>query len=401
MRIFTCLAAVSALVVAVAAAPAWAQVNVGDELELSFETIDGKKLDKSLKGKLVLIDFWATWCGPCMQQVPHMKSLNEELGPKGLVIVGVSADRTLDDLKKGITQHEMNWAHVFDEGGRIGNQFGIRGYPTVFLVGPDSTVLWTGHPAELDGALAEAFEKHPPVLIDPKMLKSAQETLATVTKKLEAGDATAALKLMAKVPEDASKDADFARAAKETRAKLDEAAAGLLKGAEEKAAAGEYAEAADRLRELSVSLAGLPVASEAKQKLAELMAKPGARKAIELAAKEAQAGPALAEAQKLRAAKKHDTAYPRFKQLAKAYAGTPSGAEAAKVVKAYEADKAFMAKVAAREAGGKAKAALSVARSYAKAGRKDDAAKKFKAIIKDYPGTEQARAAESELKLLK
>ena len=91
----------------------------------------------------------------------------------------------------------------------------------------------------------------------------------------------------------------------------------------------------------------------------------------------------------------------RFKQVAKAYAGTPSGAEAAKVVKAYEADKAFMAKVAARETGGKAKAALSVVRSYAKAGRKDDAAKKFKAIIQDYPGTEQGRAAQTELKLLK
>ena len=401
MRMFSCLA----VLVAFAAAPAaMAQVSVGDELDPAFETIDGKKLtSKELKGKLVLLDFWATWCGPCVAAAPHMVSLHEKYGEQGLQIIGISLDRDPGALKTGIKELNFTWPQVLDKGGQISGQFGVQAIPSMVLLGPDAKVIWVGQPGELlsEERLAGLMQKHPPVLIDPKMLKAAQETLASASKKLEAGDAAAALKLMSKVPDDASKDADFAKAAKETRAKLDEAAAELLKGAEAQAEAGEYAAAADRLRELSVSLAGLPAANDAKKKLAALMAKPDARKAIELAQKESQAAPAFAEADKLRKAKKHESAYPRFKQVAKAFGGTPSGNKAAEAVKAYEADKAFMAKIAAREAGGKAKAALSVARSYAKAGRKDAAIKKFKAIIQDYPGTEQAQAAQTELNLLK
>lgn len=401
MRIFSCLA----VLIAFGSVPAaMAQVSVGDELDPTFKTIDEKVLtSKELKGKLVLLDFWATWCGPCVDAAPHMVSLNDKYGEQGLLIIGISLDRDPGALKTGIKELGFTWPQVLDMGGQISGQFGVEAIPSMVLLGPDSKVIWVGRPGELlsEERLAGLMQKHPPVLVDPKVLKAAQETLATATKKLESGDAAAALKLMSKVPDDASKDADFARAAKETRAKLDEAAVELLKGAEAQAEAGEYAAAADRLRELSVSLAGLPVANDAKKKLAALMAKPDARKAIELAQKESQAAPALAEAEKLRKAKKHESAYPRFKQVAKAFAGTPSGGKAAEAVKAYEADKAFMQKIAAREAGGKAKAALSVARSYAKAGRQADAVKKFKAIIQDYPGTEQARAAQTELNLLK
>lgn len=401
MRIVLCLAAW----VAFAAAPvAMAQVSVGDELDPTFKTIDEKMLtSKELKGKLVLLDFWATWCGPCVAAAPHMVALNDKYGEQGLLIIGISLDRDPGALKTGIKELGFTWSQVMDTGGRISGQFGVEAIPSMVLLGPDSKVIWVGRPGELlsEERLAGLMRKHPPVLIDPKVLKAAQETLATATKKLEAGDAAAALKLMSKVPDDASKDADFAKAAKETREKLDEAAAGLLKGAEAQIEAGEYPAAADRLRELSVSLAGLPVANDAKKKLAALMAKPDARKAIELAQKESQAAPALAEAERLRKARKHESAYPRFKQVAKAFVGTPSGDKAGEAVKAYEADKAFMQKIAAREAGGKAKAALSVARSYAKAGRKAEAVKKLKAIIQDYPGTEEARSAQTELNLLK
>ena len=400
MRVLTSIA----IVLAFAAAPALAKVSVGDELDPTFKTTDGKTLtSKELKGKLVLLDFWATWCGPCVQAAPHMVSLNEKFGDKGFVIIGISLDRDAGALQQGIKKLNFTWPQVMDAGGQISGQFGVKGIPSMFLIGPESKVIWVGQPGELlnEGALAELMEKYPPILVDPKTLKSAQETLAQVSKKLDAGDAKAAMKLMAKVPADANKDADFAKAAGEARQKLEEVAAGLLAEADASIAAGEFTEAADRLRELSVSLAGMPVATDAKKKLAALMAQPDARKAIETAQKEAQAAPALAEAEKFRAAKKHATAYPRFKQIAKAYAGTPSGDAAAEVVKEYESDKAFMQSLANKQAGGKAKAALSMARSYAKAGRTAAAKKKFESIIKDYPGTPQAREAQFELRTLK
>jgi hypothetical protein len=117
--------------------------------------------------------------------------------------------------------------------------------------------------------------------------------------------------------------------------------------------------------------------------------------------RESQASAALGEAEKLRAAKKHEQAYAAFKQLAKTSAGTPTGDKAAAAVKEYESDPAFMKKQTDKEAGGKAKAALSVARGYAGSGRTDAAIKKYQSIIADYPNTEWARTAETEMAKLK
>ena len=380
-----------------------AQVSVGQPVELNMKTIDGQTLSsKNLKGKIVLLDFWATWCGPCMAELPHMKKVNETFGKKGLQIVGVSFDQSIGAMKPVIQREQMTWMHVHDGNRAVANLFGgVNSIPRVFILGPDSTLLWTGHPGRMDEALAKAFAEHPPVLVDPKVVKAAQERLQEVNGKLEAGDAKAALKLMSKIPEDAAKDATFAAAADETRGKLDAAAQEMLAAADADAEAGKYTEAATRLRELSISLSGMPVGDEAKKKLNALMGKPEAKKAVEAAQREAQASAALDEAKKLRDAKKHASAYPQFKTIAKAFAGTPSGDEAAAVVKRYEADTAFMKDLTEKEVGGKAKAALSVARSYATAGRKEQAKTKYQAIIKDYAGTEYAKAAQVELNALK
>jgi outer membrane protein assembly factor BamD (BamD/ComL family) len=125
------------------------------------------------------------------------------------------------------------------------------------------------------------------------------------------------------------------------------------------------------------------------------------KQAVETAQKEQQASIALTEAEKLRAAKKYESAYPVFKQVAKAYAGTPSGDKAAAVVKQYESDAAFMKQIGDKQASGKAKAALSIARGYAGAGRKDAAMKKYQSVVADYPNTEWAKTAEAEMEKLK
>jgi outer membrane protein assembly factor BamD (BamD/ComL family) len=90
-----------------------------------------------------------------------------------------------------------------------------------------------------------------------------------------------------------------------------------------------------------------------------------------------------------------------FKQLAKAWAGTPSGDKSAAAVKQYESDAAFMKQLGDKEAGGKAKAALSIARGYAGSGRKEAAIKKYQSIVADYPNTEWAKTAEAEMEKLK
>ena len=66
---------------------------VGDPVQIAFKAVDGTPINtQALQGKLVVVDFWATWCGPCMQMVPHMVELNQKYGSKGLQIIGISLD---------------------------------------------------------------------------------------------------------------------------------------------------------------------------------------------------------------------------------------------------------------------------------------------------------------------
>ena len=115
--------------------PAYA---VGKPLELSFTAVDGSKVDiKDLAGKVVLIDFWATWCGPCVAEVPNLKKVYETYHPKGFEILGISLDDKKGDLLAFTKKHEIPWPQYFDGkhwNNEISFRFGISSVPTAWLV---------------------------------------------------------------------------------------------------------------------------------------------------------------------------------------------------------------------------------------------------------------------------
>ena len=98
-----------------------------------------------LKGKVVVVEFWATWCGPCIAGIPHLNELHEKYGPKGLVLLSLT-DENKATVEKFIKTKPMHYA--LGAGSRTAAAYGVTGIPTAFLIGRDGNLLWAGHPAD-------------------------------------------------------------------------------------------------------------------------------------------------------------------------------------------------------------------------------------------------------------
>lgn len=113
---------------------------VGKPLSLKFTALDGREVDlEKFKGKVVLIDFWATWCRPCIVELPNVLKTYEKLHSKGLEIIGISLDREQDKtkLEEFISQNKMTWPQYFDGKfwqNKFAVEFEIHRIPTMWLV---------------------------------------------------------------------------------------------------------------------------------------------------------------------------------------------------------------------------------------------------------------------------
>jgi len=103
--------------------------------------IDGRQVDLAkLKGKVVLLNFWATWAAPCLQIEPLIVKTYASCHAKGFEIVGVSVDRNLKDLQDYVKQSQTPWPQCFDDKGEICAKFQIEGLPTLLLIDKDGKV---------------------------------------------------------------------------------------------------------------------------------------------------------------------------------------------------------------------------------------------------------------------
>lgn len=122
------------------------QVNIGG-MAPNFEltTPDGKKLSLyDLRGHIVLLDFWASWCGPCLAEVPNLKAIYEKYHGKGLEILGVSLDEKEAAWKGAIERKGLTWQHVSSLKGwkcPVAQRFKVTGIPRMYIIDAEGKII--------------------------------------------------------------------------------------------------------------------------------------------------------------------------------------------------------------------------------------------------------------------
>ena len=135
--------AVSVLVVLFICVAGFAQPSVGEKAnEISLPDTKGNNVNlSSLKGKVVLIDFWASWCGPCRRSEPELKKLYEKYQSKGFEIYGISVDEDKFAWKTAIKQDKINWLHVNDDKGVVASKWNVMYIPNTYLLDKTGKVV--------------------------------------------------------------------------------------------------------------------------------------------------------------------------------------------------------------------------------------------------------------------
>jgi len=106
-------------------------------------TLDGQRISMDeLTGKVVLIDFWATWCGPCRAALPHVRDIAKKFAGQPLVVLSISLDRDERKWKEFVAKNEMTWPQYLDGGfgGPVANMFGVRAIPHTFTIDADGVL---------------------------------------------------------------------------------------------------------------------------------------------------------------------------------------------------------------------------------------------------------------------
>lgn len=151
-----------------APAPALAQVAVDDRPTLEATTLGGARIDLAdLRGQVVLVDFWATWCKPCRASLPFYVSLVEDYGERGLVVLAVSVDESRRAVERYVDKHDWPFQVIVDGDYVLAKRFAPPMMPTAYLIDHRGVVrlvqpgFEADHKAPLQAKIVELLDRAP------------------------------------------------------------------------------------------------------------------------------------------------------------------------------------------------------------------------------------------------
>jgi thiol-disulfide isomerase/thioredoxin len=97
--------------------------------------------DPALRGKMLILNVWATWCPPCRREMPGLERLSKTLDPARYVVLGMSTDQDERLAAEFLTQNGITFFNFFDQNGRLSREWNLKVYPETFLIAPDGTLL--------------------------------------------------------------------------------------------------------------------------------------------------------------------------------------------------------------------------------------------------------------------
>lgn len=113
--------------------------------DVTLETMDGEAIALANRpGEVLVVNFWATWCAPCRKEIPDLIDLQDELGPRGLTVIGVSFDQEgAEVVEPFLEEYAINYPIVLDPDASLDEAFGgIYGLPMTYVVGPDGQIRY-------------------------------------------------------------------------------------------------------------------------------------------------------------------------------------------------------------------------------------------------------------------